>query len=397
MDKKILLGGAAALLLVGNMYATPASAAIEMGISGEAEIVWSMGDTCGDAAATSGTVADAVAVADSAHITGDDDTVLTYINHSCTNDEDNPVMTFGNDFDISASGTLANGLSIDYSNSAALDDFSLTLGGAFGSLKFAPGLSAVDEAAVGDTSGADVTTSNGYADGRGDFGGHKTGTDGAAGNSIVYQTPAVGGVDLFIGWAPNSTDSGDDGADYLDTFSFAAVMGIGDATVMMGYETADATDNSACGVADAVTYTVGTTATVAADTLYDSAYGGSVCGDQNLLYVGGEMGVGDMTISAAYSDLDSDEADQTTISVGVATAVGEWDVALGYANTKIEFLDTTFEDEQTVIDGSISTALGDGVDLGINFSTNEMDLASQALGDGATNNYYAAATLTVGF
>ena len=46
MDKKILLGGAAALLLVGNMIATPANAALEMGIAGEATVGFTMGDVC---------------------------------------------------------------------------------------------------------------------------------------------------------------------------------------------------------------------------------------------------------------------------------------------------------------------------------------------------------------
>jgi hypothetical protein len=46
MDKKILLGGAAALLLVGNMYATPANAAIDLSIGGEAKVTASMSDKC---------------------------------------------------------------------------------------------------------------------------------------------------------------------------------------------------------------------------------------------------------------------------------------------------------------------------------------------------------------
>jgi len=51
MDKKILLGGAAALLLVGNMYATPANAAIDLTIGGEAKLTAAMSE-CGPAAGT---------------------------------------------------------------------------------------------------------------------------------------------------------------------------------------------------------------------------------------------------------------------------------------------------------------------------------------------------------
>jgi hypothetical protein len=53
MDKKILLGGAAALLLVGNMYATPANAAIDLSIGGEAKLTATMSDECGPAAGNS--------------------------------------------------------------------------------------------------------------------------------------------------------------------------------------------------------------------------------------------------------------------------------------------------------------------------------------------------------
>ena len=38
MDKKILLGGAAALIMAGSMVATPASANISLELSGEAQV-----------------------------------------------------------------------------------------------------------------------------------------------------------------------------------------------------------------------------------------------------------------------------------------------------------------------------------------------------------------------
>ena len=46
MDKKILLGGGGALLLVGNMYATPANAAIDLSIGGEVKLTAGMSE-CG--------------------------------------------------------------------------------------------------------------------------------------------------------------------------------------------------------------------------------------------------------------------------------------------------------------------------------------------------------------
>ena len=46
MDKKILLGGAAALLMAGSMYATPASASISLELGGEASLTATMNDNC---------------------------------------------------------------------------------------------------------------------------------------------------------------------------------------------------------------------------------------------------------------------------------------------------------------------------------------------------------------
>jgi len=54
MDKKILLSGGGALLLVGNMYATPANAAIDLSIGGEASVTFSMSDECADAGTSLG-------------------------------------------------------------------------------------------------------------------------------------------------------------------------------------------------------------------------------------------------------------------------------------------------------------------------------------------------------
>ena len=52
MDKKILLGGAVALIMAGSMVATPASANISLELSGEAQVTISTSDSCGDAPAT---------------------------------------------------------------------------------------------------------------------------------------------------------------------------------------------------------------------------------------------------------------------------------------------------------------------------------------------------------
>jgi hypothetical protein len=461
MDKKILLGGAAALMLVGNMYATPANAAIDLSISGEAEVSAIMGDVCsngnaandtaevslgvdGIAAITALNTDIAITEATSDNVAATADTTISYDDNGCGSaNEDNPVLGTDAKFEIAASGTLANGLSIDYSNSAALDDYAITFGGAFGSLTVKPGVSAIDEAMVGDTSGADVTGN--------DMGGHVLATDGSAGNALLYTAPSMGSLDFMLSYAPNSEDSGLDDSEYADTFGIAAVFNADMITMSAGFE--NASSDETCGPVDyefadgTTTYTAsgaqtgltivaqaaltiqaddasgntggtdqaagavaaqaaGATATIAASTaavemtaddLFDIVYGRDLCGDQSLVAVGAEMSAGDFTLSAAYSAIDTDEADRTTTSVGIGTSLGDYSLAAGWANTVHEY-QASLEDEQTVLDVTLETALGDGVDLALTFSQNDMSKASQANGgEGDTNNYRAGMTVTVGF
>jgi len=437
MDKKILLGGAAALLLVGNLYATPAAANIEMSVSGEASVKMAMGDVCSNTNASDDdvvavlnvadlnainalntdititatgavTAADGVVAQPAADVTSTASINVAFDDNGCGSaNEDNPVLSTGSKFEIAASGTLANGLSIDYSNSAALDDYSIAFGGAFGTLTVKPGISAVDEAIGWDTSGADVTGP--------DMGGHKKATDGAAGNSVMYTAPSMGGLDFMISYNPNSDDSGLDNPEYSDTFGFGVGFNMDAITIAGGFESA--TSDETCGPVtfafDAATQSFESTAAaddkttddkavvtaveLTADGLYDKIYGRDLCGDQSLVAIGASMSAGDIGIDAGYSQLDTDEADQTTMSVGLSTSFGDYSLAAGWANTVLEYQAGDLEDEQTVIDVALGTSLGDGVALDLNFSSNDMSKASQANGGGDTNNYYAAMEVTVGF
>jgi len=136
---------------------------------------------------------------------------------------------------------------------------------------------------------------------------------------------------------------------------------------------------------------------ITAASAFDDIYGGTLCGDQSLVAIGASMDAGDISISAGYSNLDTDEADRTTTSVGLGTSFGDYSLAAGWANTKHAYARGDLEDEQTVIDVSLGTSLGDGVNLDLNFSQNDMSKASQANGGGDTSNYYAAMEVTVGF
>jgi hypothetical protein len=425
MDKKILLGGAAALLLVGNMYATPASAAIDLSIGGEAKLTGAMSECGPDAEAAndleemleahSGSQIGVAAAATSAevdtYITGtiknttavamtatDEDLEHKYIAGPCAGADRSGIdWGFGKKLTISASGTLANGLEVSFSDELNLtsvakeeEAFDLTLGGAFGSLQFktsAP--SAVDAAMVTGKKDLDVNGTN--------LGFHDTETSGSAGMGILWNAPSMGDLDLYLSWAPNSGGDGLNNAAYENTFGFGAVMNTSAITIGAGYEaaSADAT-NGKCKEVVADDYHADQTAQQITDTIF----GGDYCGDQTLMYVGATMDASNIGINIGYSVLDTDEADKTVMSIGASTTVSDIDVSIDYRNTvkDYEFGASADQDEQTVIALGLGTSLGDGVDLGLSFSTADTSLLSESMaGGGDTNYYFAEASLTVGF
>ena len=459
MDKKILLGGAAAVIMAGGVYATPASASIELSLGGEAQVMASMSDTCFTAASDTDLeafleAADSTAVTDTeagintylatltamshnaAAVTAASEAVVavwaapatasngvpfssasstlyttelvatvadvarnsnavSFAADPCSgNDPDNPVLGFKKEITIEAGGTLANGLSVTFADKIDLTSvageegaFELDLSGAFGSLKIKDGASGGVDAVLLDKFDIDVAGDN--------LGKFKTETAGTDGTGLLYGVPSMGAMDIYVSYAPNSDDSGYDTASYTDTFGFGMVYN-GDITVAAGIESASANAAANCaGVAAA-----GLDAAIGAAALMDAVYGGESCGDQTLTYVGAEMGVADMTIKAGYNLLDTDEADTTGMGLGLSTSVGGYDLDINYRNTVKEYLVGGFEDEQSIIGVSLGTALGDGVDMKFQFSQNDVDLASQATafgGNDSTSDYFAEASMTVGF
>ena len=113
--------------------------------------------------------------------------------------------------------------------------------------------------------------------------------------------------------------------------------------------------------------------------------------------IGAEMPVSDLTLSAGYSTIDSDQADRTTMGFGVETSVGDYTIGAGYAIQTLEFELGGEEDETTAVNFTAETALGDGVDLSLEFIQTDADLFSQAAGAGSNSTYTAEIALTVGF
>ena len=420
MDKKILLSGAAALVLGVSMYSASASAsALSLTIEGEGAVTATMSDTCAAQAAAASAndgVAHAAVLglsytaaqdAESEEGAGDGqpdqiedlidavtggtsvivadesaDGDVTFVADPCGGaSADNPVWGVETSWEWSASGTLANGLEVTIK-----DGNEVELGGAFGTITFADGVdSGVKAAMVNGDGGIDVTGN--------DIGGHTTGTGGTAGVGLLWQAPSVGGVDLYVSYSPNSGTDGLDNADYLDTFGFGASFTADALSVSLGFEQTDA-QNATCH-ADNVAINLATAQTAAA--LVDAVYGTDVCGDESLLALGAAMDLGDLSVAVGYSELDSDEADRTTTNVDVSTSLGEWSLNLGYVDSVKESKYAGADTEQTAIGGSIATDLGDGVELSLAFSANEYDDFSQAEGNGATNDSRAEVKLDISF
>jgi len=406
---------------VGNMYATPASAAIDLSIGGEAKLTATMSDACATAASNSTVVAvynnlttdltdldgggavegedleDAVNALNGGSVdfaTGDTANAVKFQLDPCSgNKVDDPTLGFSKELSIGAAGTLANGLGVSFSDTLDLTNtdakhgnFSLTLDGAFGSLLFKDAAKSAVEAVLISENDFTVTGD--------DLGGHNTGTDGSGGTGILWTAPSMGNLDLYVSWAPNSTDTGMDDAPYQDTFGFGAVFNADMLSVAAGYEAASATAGHA-GVCTATAAT-DVDANVQARTLVDGIFGGEYCGDQTLTYIGASMSAGDIALSAGYSILDTEEADLTVLSINAGTTVGAYDLSVGYRQNTKDY-EYVVQDTQDVVKVGLSTALGDGVDLGLDFSSSNVDIAAESLGNGKTSNYHAEASLTVGF
>jgi hypothetical protein len=396
MDKKILLSGAAALVIGFGVYAAPASAAISLSYEGEGAITASMSDSCstfsGDLLDSSD-ITTALINADADHTGADavedlsagggsatastdalDDTLdgVTACGAGVT--EDNPVWGVSTDWSWSASGTLANGLGID------VKDGEVAVSGAFGSFTFADGVDSAVKASMTNSDGGIDVTGN-------DLGGHTTGTSGTDGVGFLWQAPSVGGVDLYVSYSPNAANSGQAGvADALeDTLGLGLSFATDMLTISAGFE--NTSGAAACA-------TVSDTDADKA-TLNDFANAVLVngCGDESLTALGVSMSAGGLDINGGWSELATDGGDKTVMNIGAETALGDYTVGVDYVDAEQTFLFTDAATTQTVIGVNLSTSLGEGVDLKVQFSNNDFNIA----GTGSQSNYFAEAKLDIAF
>jgi len=393
MDKKILLSGAAALMLGASLFAAPASAAFDFGISGKSTIKLTMDDHCKIGAATDLISGD---ITGASSITGftdgdtelDDDIVSRDTTCNSGESEDNPILSIANEAAWTASTTLANGLSVTVADDFPLTDGgSMTLSGAFGDLQIKKGVdSAVKASFAAHDADIGVTGNN--------IGGHKLATSGAAGTGVLWTAPTMGGMDIMVSYHPNSADDGETKAPYMDTIGFGAKMGVGDLTVSAGFESATATTGSSAACSQ-ITNSNATGATPGTTLLaHANQYlGGNNCGNESVMAIGMATSAGGLDLSAGYTKLDTGEADTTVMNVRVGTSVSDYSITLDYVNAEKAYGYASTKDAQSVLGIGASTALGDGVNLKLNFSNNSYNIA----GTGAETNYKATAAVEANF
>ena len=350
-----------------------------------------------------------------------------------------PTFEMGREIKFGASGTLANGLEVSFDDKMKLDgtangdDWELKLGGAFGEVLFRIGGKSAAADMLAGTTGSDAKILGGGNSA------HYENTSGTGDVNITYYTPSIGGIDLALGYNPSSDGANatagvtlDDGS-YDDTFSigFGYEMAMGASTLTLGGGMESASTDTACvtetaaataamsaregliaiaayatetessydadGVAAVTPGVAGRAADLDAQTFVNTVFGGATCGDEQLTNIGADLAMGSFTLSAAYSALDSDGADKSIMSAGLATTVGDFDYTIGYSVDTLAYTRGSLEDTTTVISAEAKTALGDGVDLAVNFSSSTHDQASQELGGGDVTAWRAGVVLTVGF
>ena len=81
------------------------------------------------------------------------------------------------------------------------------------------------------------------------------------------------------------------------------------------------------------------------------------------------------------------------MNIGAETALGDYTVGVDYVDAEQTYLFTAAVTEQTVLGVNLSTALGEGVDLKVQFSNNDFNIA----GTGSQSNYFAEAKLDIAF
>lgn len=329
---------------------------------------------------------------------------------------DTPHFVFEKELFFDVTGKLANGLVVSFKETLDLTDtnanedaFELSLGGAFGTILIQDDTNAVDKMLIGTAGSGAKTAYDGSVLSNHTYAisdGHKTSTSGSEdGLNLIYFTPSFAGLDLAFGYNKNTDNLGLDNSEFNDTYSvgFGYETFIGDVVLSLGggFEKAISdTDTSAnCLTTDLAA------ADAANDSgeFFDGLYGSSKCGNETLSAIGADIGYGEFTVSSAFSNLDTtDGSDISVWSVGIARTFNDIDYTVGYSKETLDYARNKVngdevQDTSKIMMLEATKPLGEGVDLGLNFSNAEIDRASEELGNGPEDAWRAGVSVTLGF
>ena len=300
------------------------------------------------------------------------------------------------------SGELSNGLHISLKDTFDIQKEQHTpealLESEYGSLLFKQRTSAVDNMLVGTAGSGAKTAITPILDG------HITNTSGGDdGLNAVYFTPSFSGLDVALGLNINDSNLGSASSEF-ETYSvgFGYETYVGDMVISLGGGIEKATNDidtaASCLTDDLATAESATSS----DSLYDGLYGSKRCGSETLSAIGAELGYGNYTISTAFSSLDSSNSDSSTWSVGIGRSFNDVDYTIGYTEESLDYArkkvsGESVEDSSKIIMLEASRPLNERIDLGLNFSTTEIDKASQQLGNGAEEAWRAGVSVAIDF
>lgn len=320
--------------------------------------------------------------------------------------EDNPHFSITEEINIKYETVLSNGLTFafedeDFNFSTLSGNPSVTIGGAFGTIKFSEHISTIDSMLVGTAgSGADTAitpTSDGHVV-------RTSGSD--SGLNVVYFTPSLYGMDFALGYNSNLSagESGYNG-NYKDTLSlgFGYETFIGDVVLSVGGAVEKTNINieteQVCQEDDADRANQATSSYE----FYAGLYGQDRCGGETLAAIGADVSFGEYTVSSAFSNLDTSlGSDMTVWSLGVAKTIDDIDYLIGYTTETLDYArentdGKNLKDKSKILMLEATKPIGDGVDIGLNVSNTEVDNISEKLGNGRQDAWSAGVSFTVGF
>ncbi len=236
-------------------------------------------------------------------------------------------FTMGDSLNFAASGEMDNGIGVALAyeiDGGALDDYSVTFSGDFGSLAFdghgaSSAFGAVDDVTPNAYEEAwDIIDTNGTTTGGTPTVINGGGTD----NAFIYTSPSVGGATFKVYYVNHVSDAAESYMDFAVDINPEMVEGL-----RLGFAAADHTIASASSREQEETTMYATYAT------------------------------GGFTVGVQASDLDDTTAnsDQESIAYGITYAVND-DLTIGYNYHEVEFEQGTLSDQESSSIGASFTS-----------------------------------------